>query len=99
MPTTGRSSASSNDAPGRDGNGGFRRGQKPGEAALLVAQLKALGLRGRDAGYLASAALPPPEAGPEQARYWDDLAFIVPAAKPAAVCGLLGLGAQQRSAA
>lgn len=74
--------------------------RSPVEAAALVAKLKALGLRGRDAAYLASVAPPPPEAGPEQARYRDELAFMVPAAKRAAVCALLGLPrAERRKAA
>jgi hypothetical protein len=73
--------------------------RSPGEAALLVAQLKALGLRGRDAAYLASVAPPGAEAGPERARYWEELAFMVPAPKRAAVCALLGIGAAVRKAA
>ncbi|MBV9930090.1 MAG: hypothetical protein JO013_04005 [Alphaproteobacteria bacterium] len=69
------------------------------EATALVARLKALGLRGRDAAYLASAA-PPAEAGPEQARYWKELAFMVPAAKRPAVCAVLGIrGPERREAA
>jgi hypothetical protein len=70
--------------------------RSPVEAAPLVAKLKALGLRGRDAAYLASAAPPSPEAGPEQARWWDELAFMVPAAKRSAVCALLGLPRTER---
>jgi len=67
----------------------FVGNRSPAEAAALVPALKALALRGRDAAYLASVA-PPAEAGPERARWWDELAFMVPAPKRDAVCALLG---------
>jgi hypothetical protein len=74
--------------------------RSPAEAAALVAKLKALGLGGRDAAYLASVAPPPTEAGPEEVRWWDELAFMVPPEKRAAVCALLGLlRAERRKAA
>lgn len=69
----------------------FEPQRNPGEAAALAAKLKALGLRGRDASYLASILAPPPEAVPERRRYFEELAFMVPRAAHPAVRALLGL--------
>jgi hypothetical protein len=77
--------------------------RSPAEAAALAKRLKALGLRGRDAAYLASVAPPPAEPGPESVRYFEELDFMVPPPARAAVRALLGLqnpaGATGRKAA
>lgn len=69
----------------------FQAERSPAEAASLVAKLKGLGLRGRDAAYLASVTPPEAEAAPERARYLEELEFMVPPAVRAAVCAILGI--------
>lgn len=61
------------------------------EVLALMRRLAALGIRGRDAAYLASI-VPPVESGtPEMAMYLKEFEFIVdPAARPAAAA-LIGI--------
>lgn len=63
------------------------------EVAALIGQLRGLGLRGRDAAYLASVAPPPEGQAAERARYVKEFAFMVPAEKRTAAAALLGVGA------
>ena len=76
----------------------FEAARGPAEAAALAGRLKALGLRGRDAAYLASIAPPPAKAGPERARYWQELEFMVAAPLRDAACALLGIDAPPAAA-
>ncbi|HMC91699.1 MAG TPA: hypothetical protein VKI45_04485 [Allosphingosinicella sp.] len=65
--------------------------RSPAEVAALIRTLRALGLGGRDAAYLASVA-PPAEAGPERTRYREEFEFMVPPHARAPARTALGLG-------
>lgn len=67
----------------------FEPDRSPAEVAVLIGQLRGLGLCGRDAAYLASVAPPPEDQAAERARYGEEFDFMVPRDKRAAAAALL----------
>lgn len=61
------------------------------DALALVERLKALGLAGRDAAYLACVA-PPADDPSAHANYLAEFRFMVPADRRAEAAQLIGLG-------
>lgn len=67
--------------------------REPGAILELIDRLKAFGLRGRDAAFLASVAPCPSWDEQTQAAYLRDFRFIVPEPQRAAVAEMLQLEA------
>lgn len=66
--------------------------REPEKAVTLTKALKALGLRGRDAAYLASAALPPPEDRGAIDNYLAEFRYMVSEECRPEAARLIGLG-------
>jgi hypothetical protein len=66
--------------------------QEPDKAVSLTKALKALGLRGRDAAYLASAALPPAEDRRAVEHYLAEFRYMVNEESRPEAARLIGLG-------
>ena len=64
---------------------------EPEKAVNLTAKLKALGLRGRDAAYLASAAVPAPEDRNAVDHYLAEFRYMVTEERRPEVARLIGL--------
>jgi hypothetical protein len=65
--------------------------REPETALSLTAKLKALGLRGRDAAYLASAALPTAEDRGAVDHYIAEFRYMVSEERRAEAARLIGL--------
>jgi hypothetical protein len=69
----------------------FISDRQPEQAVNLMAKLRALGIEGRDAAYLATV-LPPREPGtPEMARYLSEFELMVGPAERQSAAELVGL--------
>jgi hypothetical protein len=66
--------------------------REPEKAVSLTEQLKALGLRGRDAAYLASAALPGPDDQKALDHYRTEFRYMVTEECRPEAARLIGLG-------
>lgn len=66
--------------------------REPEKAVSLTEQLKALGLRGRDAAYLASAALPPADDRGATDHYLAEFRYMVREENRPEAARLIGLG-------
>jgi hypothetical protein len=66
--------------------------REPEKALSLTEQLKALGLRGRDAAYLASAALPGPDDQKALDHYLAEFRYMVTEDRRPEAARLIGLG-------
>jgi hypothetical protein len=65
--------------------------REPERAVTLTEALKALGLRGRDAAYLASAALPPAEDRGAHDHYIAEFRYMVSEDRRPEAARLIGL--------